>query len=41
MIKHSFFPPYWSVAEVKETSILPMLTVDMENKENGSLDVKK
>uniref|UniRef100_A0A8C8AXC2 Sterile alpha motif domain containing 13 n=1 Tax=Otus sunia TaxID=257818 RepID=A0A8C8AXC2_9STRI len=28
------------VAEVKETSILPMLTVDMENKENGSLDVK-
>ncbi|XP_064928750.1 sterile alpha motif domain-containing protein 13 isoform X1 [Columba livia] len=29
-----------AVAEVKETSILPMLTVDMENKENGSLDVK-
>ncbi|XP_030351733.1 sterile alpha motif domain-containing protein 13 isoform X1 [Strigops habroptila] len=28
------------LAEVKETSILPMLTVDMENKENGSLDVK-
>ncbi|XP_064004380.1 sterile alpha motif domain-containing protein 13 isoform X1 [Pogoniulus pusillus] len=28
------------VAEVKETSILPMLTVDMENKENGTLDVK-
>ncbi|XP_025913446.1 sterile alpha motif domain-containing protein 13 isoform X1 [Apteryx rowi] len=29
-----------AVAEVKETSVLPMLTVDMENKENGSLDVK-
>ncbi|XP_068808783.1 sterile alpha motif domain-containing protein 13 isoform X3 [Struthio camelus] len=29
-----------TVAEVKETSVLPMLTVDMENKENGSLDVK-
>ncbi|KAJ7400097.1 sterile alpha motif domain containing 13 [Pitangus sulphuratus] len=28
------------VAEVKEASILPMLIVDMENKENGSLDVK-
>ncbi|XP_064372071.1 sterile alpha motif domain-containing protein 13 isoform X1 [Dromaius novaehollandiae] len=29
-----------TVAEIKETSVLPMLTVDMENKENGSLDVK-
>ncbi|XP_062437509.1 sterile alpha motif domain-containing protein 13 isoform X1 [Rhea pennata] len=29
-----------TVVEVKETSVLPMLTVDMENKENGSLDVK-
>ncbi|XP_041886278.1 sterile alpha motif domain-containing protein 13 isoform X2 [Corvus kubaryi] len=28
---------YIAVAEVK---LLPMLTVDMENKENGSLDVK-
>ncbi|XP_019357067.1 PREDICTED: sterile alpha motif domain-containing protein 13 isoform X2 [Crocodylus porosus] len=28
------------VSEVKETSVLPMLSVDMENKENGSLDVK-
>ncbi|KAM9129187.1 sterile alpha motif domain-containing protein 13 isoform 2-T2 [Pangshura tecta] len=28
------------VAELKETSTLSMLSVDMENKENGSLDVK-
>ncbi|KAJ7410133.1 Sterile alpha motif domain-containing protein 13 [Willisornis vidua] len=28
------------VAEVKEASTLSMLIVDMENKENGSLDVK-
>ncbi|XP_025038974.1 sterile alpha motif domain-containing protein 13 isoform X4 [Pelodiscus sinensis] len=28
------------VAEVKETSTFSMLSVDMENKENGSLDVK-
>ncbi|XP_074817525.1 sterile alpha motif domain-containing protein 13 isoform X2 [Natator depressus] len=29
------------VAELKETSTLSMLSVDMENKENGALDVKK
>uniref|UniRef100_A0A452IXH9 Uncharacterized protein n=2 Tax=Gopherus TaxID=38771 RepID=A0A452IXH9_9SAUR len=28
------------VAELKETSTLSMLSVDMENKESGSLDVK-
>ncbi|KAG8519534.1 Sterile alpha motif domain-containing protein 13, partial [Galemys pyrenaicus] len=30
----------WGVAEVKDPCSLPMLSVDMENKENGSVGVK-